>query len=84
MSKENKNYICCRIQENTESNLSKVLELLTEITNEEHFYNYELSDATHEMRMEIVRMLQECYKEENKLEKLLSPKSGYELSDTPL
>ena len=67
MTKENtKKYIRTRIQENTESNLSKVLELLSEITNEEHFYNHELSDATHEMRMEVVRMLKECYKEENK------------------
>ena len=69
MSKENK-YIRVRIQENTESNLSKVLELLTEITNEEHFYNHKLSDSTHEMRMEIVRMLQECYKEENKFKSI--------------
>jgi len=69
MSKENK-YIRVRIQENTESNLGKVLELLTEITNEEHFYNHELSDSTHEMRMEIVRMLQECYKEENKFKSI--------------
>ena len=72
MTKQNtKKYIRTRIQENTESNLSKVLELLTEITNEEHFYNYELSDATHEMRMEIVRMLQECYKEKNKFKSVL-------------
>jgi hypothetical protein len=66
MTKENKNYICCRIQENTESNLSKVLELLTEITNDEHYYNYELSDFTHETRLTIVEILKECYKEENK------------------
>ena len=70
MTKENTKYIRVRIQENTESNLSKVLELLTEITNEEHFYNHELSDSTHEMRMEIVRMLQECYKEENKFKSI--------------
>jgi len=70
MTKENTKYIQVRIQENTESNLGKVLELLTEITNEEHFYNHELSDSTHEMRMEIVRMLQECYKEENKFKSI--------------
>ena len=71
MTKDTTKYIRVRIQENTESNLSKVLELLTEITNEEHFYNHELSDSTHEMRMEIVRMLQECYKEENKFKSIL-------------
>ena len=70
MTKDTTKYIRVRIQENTESNLSKVLELLTEITNEEHFYNHELSDSTHEMRMEIVRMLQECYKEENKFKSI--------------
>ena len=62
MTKE-KNYICCRIQENTESNLNKVLELLTEITNDEHYYNYELSDFTHETRLTVVEILKECYKE---------------------
>ena len=42
MTKQNtKKYIRTRIQENTESNLGKVLELLTEITNEEHFYTRE-------------------------------------------
>ena len=67
MSKENtKNYICCRIQENTESKLSKILHLLTEITNDEHYYNYELSDFAHETRLTVVEILKECYKEENK------------------
>ena len=67
MTKENtKNYICCRIQEKTESNLSKILELLTEITNDEHYYNYELSDFAHETRLTVVEILKECYKEENK------------------
>ena len=71
MSKE-KTYICCRIQEKTESNLSKVLHLLTEITNDEHYYNYELSDFTHETRLTIVEILKECYKEQNKLIKKYS------------
>ena len=70
MTKENKNYICCRIQENTESNLKKVLELLSEITNEEHFYNHELSDFTHETRLTVVEILKECYKEENKFKSI--------------
>ena len=70
MTKQN-TYICCRIQENTESNLRKVLHLLTEITNDEHYYNYELSDFTHETRLTIVEILKECYKEENKFKSIL-------------
>ena len=71
MTKENKTYICSRIQENTESNLSKVLELLTEITNDEHYYNYELSNACHELRMKLIPMIQECHDEENKFKSVL-------------
>ena len=70
MTKENKTYICSRIQENTESNLSKVLHLLTEITNDEHYYNYELSDFTHETRLTVVEILKECYKEKNKFKSI--------------
>ena len=58
-------YICSRIQENTESNLRKVLELLTEITNDEHYYNYELSNTTDRMRTEVGFILKECYEEQN-------------------
>ena len=71
MSKENKTYICSRIQENTESNLGKVLELLTEITNDEHYYNYELSNFTHETRLTIVEILKECYQEKYKFKSIL-------------
>ena len=72
MTKQNtKKYIRIRIQENTESNLKKVLELLSEITNEEHFYNHELSDFTHETRLTVVEILKECYKEENKFKSIL-------------
>lgn len=71
MTKQNtKKYIRIRIQENTESNLKKVLELLSEITNEEHFYNHELSDFTHETRLTVVEILKECYKEENKFKSI--------------
>ena len=64
-------YIRTRIQENTESNLSKVLHLLSEITNDEHYYNHELSDFTHETRLTVVEILKECYKEENKFKSIL-------------
>ena len=71
MTKQNtKKYIRIRIQENTESNLKKVLELLSEITNEEHFYNHELSDFTDETRLTVVEILKECYKEENKFKSI--------------
>ena len=71
MTKQNtKKYIRIRIQENTESNLKKVLELLSEITNEEHFYNHQLSDFTHETRLTVVEILKECYKEENKFKSI--------------
>ena len=65
MNKET-NYVCCRVQENTESNLGKVLELLSTITHDELRYNYKLSDTTHEMRLVIVQILQEVYKETRK------------------
>lgn len=71
MTKENTKYIRTRIQENTESNLSKILELLTDVYTDELYYNHKLSDATHEMRMEVVRILQECYKKENKFKSVL-------------
>jgi hypothetical protein len=62
MNKENtKSYICCRIQDNTEKNLNKALEILSEITNDEGAYNYELSNATHKMRLKIVDILKEVY-----------------------
>ena len=65
MNKET-NYVCCRVQENTESNLRKVLELLSEITRDECHFNYKLSDATQEMRLEIHFILLEVYKETRK------------------
>ena len=63
-------YICCRKQENTEENLRKVLHLLSEITNDEHYYNYELSNTTDKMRTEVGFILQECYKEKNKFKSI--------------
>ena len=62
MTKKTKNYICSGIQKNTLGNLGKVLKLLTEITHDEHYYNYEISDATHEMRMEIIEIYHQVRK----------------------
>lgn len=56
MTKNNKDYVCSRVQKDTLENLGKALEALTKITNDEHSYNYEISDATHKMRMEITEI----------------------------
>jgi len=57
MTKNTKNYVCSRVQKDTYLNLSEALELLTKVTNDEHYYNYEISDATHKMRMEIIEII---------------------------
>lgn len=57
MTKKTKNYVCSRVQKDTYENLSKALKLLTEVTNDEHYYNWEISDATHKMRMEITEIV---------------------------
>jgi len=62
MTKNTKNYVCSGIQKDTLENLGKALEALTKITNDEHFYNYEISDATHKMRMEITEIFHQVRK----------------------
>jgi len=57
MTKNTKNYVCSRVQKDTYLNLSEALELLTKVTNDEHYYNYEISDSTHKMRMEIIEII---------------------------
>ncbi len=71
MTKENKNYICCRIQENTWKNLITALEALSEIHTDEHFYNYELADICHELRMKLIPLIHECNEEQNKFKSIL-------------
>ena len=64
MSKENtKNYVCSRVQKDTLENIGKALEALTEITNDEHFYNWEISDTTHKMRMELTEIFHQVREE---------------------
>ena len=63
MTKNTKNYVCSRIQQDTFDNLGKALELLTRVTNDEHFYNYEISDSTHKMRMELTEIFHQVRKE---------------------
>ena len=63
MTKKTKNYVCCGIQVNTLKNIGKALEALTEITNDEHFYNWEISDCTHKMRMELTEIFHQVREE---------------------
>jgi hypothetical protein len=65
MSKENKNYICCRIQKDTMKNLGDALTALSQVHTDEHYYNYELANACHELRMKIIPMIHECHEELN-------------------
>ena len=69
MSKENK-YIRTRIAENTMNNLGTALEALTEVFTDEHYYNIELANACHDLRMKIIPMIHECHKEENRFESI--------------
>ena len=71
MTKENKNYICCRIQENTMKNLSNALTALSDVFADEHFYNYELANECHEMRIKVIAMIQEARKVNNKYKSVL-------------
>ena len=63
MTKNTKNYVCSGIQLNTLENIGKALEVLTKITNDEHFYNYEISDSTHKMRMELTEIFHQVREE---------------------
>ena len=70
MTKENKNYICCRIQENTHDNLCKAIRALNFIENDEFYYNYELSSVANEFKNKLVDILLEVDKEENKFKSI--------------
>ncbi len=54
---ENKKYVCCRVEDSTINNLEKILKLLSEVTIDERDFNYEISDSTHDMRVEIMEIL---------------------------
>ena len=67
MSKETtKNYICCRVQENTHDNICKAIRALNFIENDEFYYNYELSSVAIDMKNKLVDILFEVDKEVNK------------------
>ena len=57
MNKNTKNYVCCRVEDSTINNLEKILKLLSEVTIDEVNLNYEISDSTHDMRVEIMEIL---------------------------
>ena len=71
MTKENKNYICCRIQQDTMKNLGTALTALSDVFTDEHYYNYELANECHEMRMKVVAMIQEAHEELNQYKSIL-------------
>ena len=54
---ENKKYVCCRVEDSTINNLEKILILLSEVTADEINWNYEISNSTHDMRIEIMEIL---------------------------
>ena len=71
MSKINtKNLICCRVENKTRDNITKAINALESIENDEFYYNYELSDFAHETRLTVVEILKECYKEQNKFKSI--------------
>lgn len=57
MTKNTKKYVCCRVEDSTINNLEKILKLLSEVTIDEREFNYEISDSTHDMRVEIMEIL---------------------------
>ena len=61
----NKNLICCRVQENTHDNLRKAIRALNFIENDEFYYNYELSSVANEFKNKLVDVLSEVNKEVN-------------------
>ena len=66
MTKQNKNIICSRIQENTHDNLCKAIRALNFIQDDEFYYNFELSEITNNMKDRLVDILFEVDKEVNK------------------
>ena len=71
MTKENKNYICCRIQENTMENLGDALTALNDAYTDELYYNVELANACHEMKMMLIPIIHECHEELNRFKSVL-------------
>ena len=77
MTKENKNknyewkYIRVRIQENTMDKLGKSLELLNDVYLDEFYYNNDLSNSIHEIKLQLVEMIHECHIEENRFKSIL-------------
>tara|TARA_R100001443_G_scaffold23955_1_gene36085 strand:- start:4732 stop:4950 length:219 start_codon:yes stop_codon:yes gene_type:complete len=70
MTKENK-YIRVRIQENTMKNLGIALTALSEVWTDELYYNAELANACHELRMKITPLIHECHEEQNRFKSIL-------------
>lgn len=71
MTKENTKYIRTRIAENTMDNLGKSLELLNDVFNDEFYYNNDLSNSIHEIKLQLIEMIHECNEEQNKFKSVL-------------
>ena len=71
MTKENTKYIRTRIAENTMDNLGKSLELLNDVYTDELYYNIELSNGIHEIKLKLIAMIHECHEEKNRFKSIL-------------
>ena len=52
-------------------NLGIALEALSEVHTDEHFYNYELANICHELRMKLIPLIHECHEESNRYKSVL-------------
>ena len=60
-----KNLICCRVENKTRDNITKAINALESIENDEFYYNYELSSVANEFKNKLVDVLSEVNKEVN-------------------
>ena len=52
-------------------NLGDALTALSEVYTDEHYYNYELANACHDMRMKLIPMIHEAHEELNRFKSIL-------------
>ena len=63
MAQKTKKYICCGVQDNTMENLGIALNALTEVYGDECYYNYEIANLVHDLRMKIIPVIHEIHEE---------------------
>jgi len=71
MTKENTKYIRVRIQENTMKNLGDALTAINDAYTDELYYNAELANACHELKMKIIPIIHECHEEQNRFKSII-------------